>query len=161
MTGNELLVAGLLADPDPRLKVASEYPELRNRIKIFLDGEDVTGRCRSFSIPGRTVELYVRDESGRTLMDWTCRCGTTRSFRHPLTATFPGRICSVCGEKIGVALAIDARIGVLAVVPADELPPVPLTARFADAIADRWFRVRLQCAAMRGRLLRLVRRALE
>lgn len=107
-------IAAILADTDPAMKIATEFPVLMNRIRVTLDGEDVTRRCRGFSIPLQRVELY-QEEEGKKVMQVRCGCGMTTNPERVRQARYQP-VCQVCHGDYEWSAATETRIGKVEVV---------------------------------------------
>ena len=101
-------IEAVLNSDSPELIHARDHRYLARRITVLLDGVDVTPVCLAFNAPTGTVVLRV-EEDGRTLLEWTCGCG---SFR----GNAPGRICLFCGQEFEPSVAKDLRTGRVEVV---------------------------------------------
>ncbi len=125
MKGNvaEMVRAAIL-DPDPALKSATDprWKFLIRRVRVFLDAEDVTDRCKAFSIPGRTVELYAEDERGRKVLSASCACGTITNQEKRAARNY-NPACPVCGKKYRWDALTEVKIGRVDVVPVSSFSP--------------------------------------
>lgn len=118
------LVRAAILDPDPALKSAADprWKFLVRRVKVFLDGEDVTARCKAFSIPGRTVEVFAEDERGKKALAASCACGTMTSREKRAARNFDP-VCRTCGQAYEWEALVVTRMGRVEVVPASALGP--------------------------------------
>lgn len=111
-------IRAALADPDLALKDATDprWRFLQKRVRVFLDGVDVTARCKAFSIPGRTVYLYVEDERGRKVLSASCACGSM-TRKEKVAARNYSPECRVCGQEYVWDALTEVHIGRVEVVP--------------------------------------------
>lgn len=116
-------VLAAIADPDPALKSATDprWKFLIHRVRVFLDGEDVTARCKAFSTPGRTVDLYAVDERGRKVIVASCACGTM-TRREKMAARNHSTECKVCGQEYRWDALTEVQMGRVEVIPASSFP---------------------------------------
>lgn len=96
----------------PGLAESKDHPELMGKVQVTLDGEDVTARCRAFSLDPGLVVLYVLNERGRKAMESVCGCGPG-----PYSRLLPVAVCSRCGETVTTRAKTEERRGAVEVTP--------------------------------------------
>jgi hypothetical protein len=102
------------------MKYASDHPELRKRIKVFLDGFDVTNVCDGFDVEAQQVRLYETDAAGKKIVEW--ECPGCKNFRLKETKEPP--VCARCG-LVMTTLSLrkrvySGRVEVIPINPANE-----------------------------------------
>lgn len=111
------IIAATLASPDPELRHISDHRFLARRVRVLLDGRDVTKLCRAFSIPTGRVLLMVEEE-GKKLLQFTCACGIARGRRPPgVTVWIGDSVCRECMQTFEVGVAEEIRSGHVEVIP--------------------------------------------
>lgn len=111
-------IQSVLDDRDTELKWSAEYPFLRKRVTVLLDGKDVTRLCAAFNVPtGRVVLFEERD--GKKVIQIRCGCGITTNRERVAAARRRGECgCPDCGERFEWSVSQDVFYGRVAVVPA-------------------------------------------